>query len=125
MGGLASRLYLCKRGADRVARLITIASPHRGTVHALLGAGENARQMERASKFLEALCTKEGEEGPACRVTSIYTPHDNLVAPQDTSVLPWANNIALPGLGHLDILSSQALEDALIRELCDAGVQVR
>jgi len=123
MGGLAARVYLCKRGAARVKRLITIASPHNGTVHALLGTGENARQMERASKFLKELCAKEGERGPECGVTSIYTPHDNLVAPQDTSVLPWAKNIALPGLGHLDILSSKALEDVLVRELQDCGVE--
>jgi triacylglycerol esterase/lipase EstA (alpha/beta hydrolase family) len=125
MGGLAARLYLCKRGADHVARLVTIASPHNGTVHALLGTGENARQMQRQSAFLKALCAKEEGRGPACPVTSIYTPHDNLVAPQDTSILPWAKNIALPGLGHLDILGSRALEEVLLEELRSAGVQVK
>jgi pimeloyl-ACP methyl ester carboxylesterase len=117
MGGLAARLYLCRRGGAHVAKLITIASPHNGTVHALLGAGENARQMERGSAFLKELCEKEGESLPDCGVTSIYTPHDNLVAPQDTSRLAWARNIALPTYGHLDILGSDALLAVLVAEI--------
>jgi hypothetical protein len=57
-------------------------------------------------------------------VTSIYTPHDNLVAPQETSVLPWAKNIAIPGRGHVDILGAAQLVDVLVMELRDCGVTV-
>ena len=122
MGGLAARAYLCAHGARRVAKLVTIASPHNGTVHARFGSGANAKQMERASAFLAALCRKEGDEGPECPVTSIYTPHDNLVAPQDTSRLPWARNIAIPGRGHVDILASDRLAAIVLKELQEAGV---
>jgi hypothetical protein len=125
MGGLAARAYLCAHGCTRVKKLITIASPHNGTVHARFGAGENARQMMRASDFLKSLCDKEGEKGPDCGVTSIYTPHDNLVAPQDTSRLPWARNIAIPGRGHVDILASDRLSSILAKELRECGVEVR
>src|SRR5256885_1672280 len=83
-----------------------IPSPHGGTVHARFGAGANARQMMQASEFLRTLCEEEAAKAPACAVTSIYTPHDNLVAPQETSRLPWARNIAIPGRGHVDILAS-------------------
>jgi len=121
MGGLAARAYLCRHGAARVAKLITIASPHHGTVHAHLGAGANARQMRRGSRFLAEVCAKEGDRGPACPVVSIYTPHDNLVAPQETSRLAWAKNVALPGLGHLDILRSPRLAEAVLEELREAG----
>jgi hypothetical protein len=124
MGGLGARAYLCARGSRRVRKLITIASPHNGTVHARFGAGENARQMSRGSRFLRELCEKEGERGPECGVTSIYTPHDNLVAPQDTSRLPWARNIAIPGRGHIDILGSERLLAVLVKELRECGVDV-
>jgi hypothetical protein len=125
MGGLAARAYLCARGTRRVRKLITIASPHNGTVHARLGSGRNAQQMERASDFIRELCRNEGDKGPDCGVTSIYTPHDNLVAPQDTSRLPWARNIAIPGRGHVDILSCDRLAAIILKELKEAGVSVR
>jgi hypothetical protein len=107
-----------------VRKLVTIGSPHRGTVHARFGAGANARQMRRGSAFLGELCEKEGERGPACGVTSIYTPHDNLVAPQDTSRLPWARNIAIPGRGHVDILGSERLLAVIVKELRECGVEM-
>jgi triacylglycerol esterase/lipase EstA (alpha/beta hydrolase family) len=125
MGGLAARFYICRHGTAHVKKLVTIASPHHGTVHARFGAGPNARQMRRESVFLGELCEKEGERGPECGVTSIYTPHDNLVAPQDTSRLAWARNIAIPGRGHIDILGSERLLAVLVKELRECGVEVR
>jgi hypothetical protein len=124
MGGLAARFYLCDHGPARVRKLVTIGSPHRGTVHARFGVGANARQMRRGSPFLGELREKEGERGPECGVTSIYTPHDNLVAPQDTSRLPWARNIAIPGRGHVDILGSERLLAVIVKELRECGVEV-
>ena len=121
MGGLGARAYLSAHGARRVRKLITIASPHHGTVHARFGAGDNARQMSPGSRFLEELREREGAGGPGCPVTSIYSPHDNLVAPQETSVLPWARNIAIPGCGHVDILGSPLLADILVAELRECG----
>ena len=117
MGGLGARAYLCARGPARVRKLITIASPHSGTVHARFGGGTNARQMHRGSRFLDELCEQEGEKGPACGVTSIYSPHDNLVAPQDTSRLAWAKNIAIRGRGHIDILSAPELIRIVLAEV--------
>jgi predicted alpha/beta hydrolase family esterase len=125
MGGLAARAYLCGHGADRVAKLITIASPHHGTLHALFAAGANARQMHRGSRFLAEICANEAERAPQCGVTSIYSPHDNLVAPQETSRLAWAKNIAIPGFGHLDMLRSRRLFEVVLEELREAGVEAR
>ncbi|HUL96388.1 MAG TPA: alpha/beta fold hydrolase [Usitatibacter sp.] len=124
MGGLAARRYLADHGPRRVRRLVTIASPHNGTVHARMGSGENARQMRRGSAFLRDLAEREGAQGPGCPVTSIYTPHDNLVAPQDTSRLPWARNIAIPGRGHVDILGCERLAAIVAKELQEAGVRL-
>lgn len=121
MGGLAAREYLRRHGSARIAKLITISSPHHGTVLAYLGLGASGTQMRRGSRFLAALEQGEGERQPAVPATSIYSTHDNLVAPQETSRLPWAKNIALPGLGHIDILGSQLLHTLLLEELRQAG----
>jgi pimeloyl-ACP methyl ester carboxylesterase len=123
MGGLAARAYLAAHGEARIAKLITIASPHHGTVHAALGAGANARQMHPRSAFLESLRRHEAHNAPAMPATSIYLPHDNLVAPQDSSRLEWAKNVALPGFGHIEVLHSTRLADLLIQELREAGVE--
>jgi pimeloyl-ACP methyl ester carboxylesterase len=124
MGGLAARCYLAKHGAGRIARLVTIASPHHGTALAPLVPGDNAKQMRRGSDFLEQLAKGEGKVGPSCPATSIFTLHDNLVAPQETSRLPWARNVALHGMGHIDILLSPRLHEILLQELRDAGVEI-
>lgn len=117
MGGLAARRYVRDHGERRIARLVTIATPHQGTAMATLGLGANARQMQRGSAFLRALADSEAARRPGFPATSIYSPHDNLVAPQDTSRLPWARNVALPGLGHVAILHSPALFAVLVDAL--------
>ena len=113
MGGIAARLYLAEHGAERVASLVTIASPHAGTLLARLAPGANARQMERGSAFLAALAAREAGRAP-CDATSIYSPHDNLVWPHETSRLAWARNVALPGLGHVSILAAPSLHRILL-----------
>jgi pimeloyl-ACP methyl ester carboxylesterase len=117
MGGLAAREYLRVHGNARVERLVTVASPHHGTALATFGMGVNARQMARDSAFLRALVAVEAGAGPGVPALSIYSRHDNLVAPQDTSRLTWARNVALTGLGHVSILGSRELRDLLVEEL--------
>jgi pimeloyl-ACP methyl ester carboxylesterase len=121
MGGLGCRAYLARHGSGHVERVITIASPHHGTALASFGLGENARQMRRHSGFLRALAHAEGGHGPGVPVTSIYSTHDNLVAPQETSLLPWGRNVALSGIGHVDVLGSPALAELVLAELRAAG----
>lgn len=121
MGGLVVRSYASRHGASRVAKLITIASPHHGTLAARRGVGANARQMRRESAFLTQLASGEGAHGPAFPATSIWSVHDNLVIPQETSRLPWAKNVAIAGLGHVGILRSARLHGLLVEELREAG----
>lgn len=97
MGGLVARAYLQRYGVSRVARLVTLGSPHHGSRLARLGFGLNARQMEPGSEWLAEL---EHVALPASCV-SIYSRHDNYVMPADSSRLQGARNIALDGIGHL------------------------
>ena len=117
MGGLAAREYLRRRGAGRVARLITIGSPHHGTLLASMGLGLNARQMHRGSDFLRSLAASESATPPAVDAVSIWSPHDNLVAPPQTSLLAWARSVALPGVGHVAIVDSRRTFAAVTAEL--------
>ena len=117
MGGLAARQYLREHGPARIAKLVTIASPHHGTMLASLGLGLNARQMHPQSEFLRALEAFEAIEPPAVDATSIYSTHDNLVSPQETSRLPWARNVAIPGVGHVAILRDARAFEVVRAEL--------
>jgi hypothetical protein len=120
MGGLAARTYVAKHGASRVARIVTLGTPHHGSRLAWLGWGANAREMRPGSAFLAGLERSEGEaRSPVA--ASIYSPHDNMVMPQASSRLEGARNIAIPGVGHIAMLRSPRLLEALLVELDAAG----
>jgi hypothetical protein len=75
--------------------------------------------MRRDGPWLRDLAASEGPDVRA-RIVSIYTHHDNIVAPQDSSVLPGARNIAFGGVGHVALGSNpRVLAEVLqlLREL--------
>jgi triacylglycerol esterase/lipase EstA (alpha/beta hydrolase family) len=133
MGGLVARAWMRSHGRARVARLITLGTPHHGTALARFGLGENAAQMRRggpgqaeASAWLRTLDASEDEASRAL-VTSFYTHHDNIVAPQTSSVLPGARNVAFGGIGHVALGSNPRVLAEVMRELslaCRSGDKV-
>ena len=120
MGGLVARAWLRHYGAARVARIITIGTPHHGTALANLAAGANARQMSRVdgtpSGWLAQLAASETPETRAL-ITSIYSHHDNIVAPQASAQLPGARNIAFGGIGHVALASDARVLRQLLAEI--------
>lgn len=116
MGGLAARAYLRKHGGKRVARLITLGTPHDGTALARAAMGENGRQMRPGSAWLRALAAHEQGVWP-CPVTSIYSRDDNIVVPQLSAHLEGARNIALDGIGHVSLPMSAAVARLVVTEL--------
>jgi triacylglycerol esterase/lipase EstA (alpha/beta hydrolase family) len=106
MGGLAARAWLRRHGSARAARVITLGTPHHGTCLAAFGIGVNAAQMRRAGvdgpvcTWLSELAAHE-EAATRARITSIYTHHDNIVAPQTSGHLEGARNLELGGVGHV------------------------
>ncbi len=115
MGGLVSRAYLRRHGAARVAKLITLGSPHRGSMLAKLGLGENGRQMVPGSAWLAGLNAPGAV--PLPETVSIYSCQDNYVMPQDSSVLEGAKIVPLAGIGHLEMAFSPEIERLLLAEL--------
>jgi triacylglycerol lipase len=116
MGGLALRAYLCKHGGARIARVVTLGTPHHGTRHARLALGVDGRQMLPGSAWLSDLARAEAGE-LAAPVVSIYSCHDNMVSPVSSGRLEGAGNVALPGVGHLSMAFSRRVRRALAEHL--------
>ena len=126
MGGLVARAWMRAYGTAKVARVITLGTPHHGTCLAAFGLGLNAAQMRRMVRgeppecpWLRAL---DGGEHAAARalVTSIFSHHDNIIAPQTSSELPGARNLAFGGIGHVALGRNARVLDAVMREIADA-----
>ncbi len=120
MGGLVSRNYIHNYGGDkRVEKLITLGTPHHGTTIAdtVFFLGRHLRQMKRwSNKWLETLNQHELE--PALVPTvSIFSYHDSIVSPQDSSILKNAHNIPLNGIGHLEMPASKRVQQLVYEEL--------
>ncbi|MCM2308489.1 MAG: alpha/beta fold hydrolase [Sulfuritalea sp.] len=117
MGGLAGRAYLRRYGKARVARLITLGTPHQGTRLARLGPGGNARQMRLGSSWLTELAAQDVlPQGSV----SIYSGHDNYVYPQESATrLDCAAQVTIGGVGHLGMAVSPRLLEKL-REVLES-----
>lgn len=123
MGGLVARAWLRRHGTARVARVITLGTPHHGTSLARFGLGANAAQMRRSgdaaapeSAWLRTLAASESTATRAL-ITSIYSYHDNIVAPQLSSRLPGARNIEFGGMGHVALGSNPRVLAEVMREI--------
>jgi pimeloyl-ACP methyl ester carboxylesterase len=123
MGGLAARAWLRSHGSRRLARLITLGTPHFGSALAGYGMGTNARQMlppmpadTKNDDWLTALAAAESSDVRGC-ITSIYSRHDNIVAPQRSAELPGAVNLPHDLLGHVALGFDREVVGQLIAEI--------
>ena len=100
MGGLAVRAWLAAHGdAQRVHRVITIGTPHRGTWLARFGHTQNGIEMRPSSDWIKALERRE-RETDRVRFICFYGNCDNIVFPTSTATLPGAENRHLPATAH-------------------------
>jgi pimeloyl-ACP methyl ester carboxylesterase len=116
MGGLVARAWMRAHGIERVARVITLGTPHHGTSMASFGIGANAVQMRRDGEWLRALAASE-DAATRALITSIYTHHDNIVAPQTSSELEGARNLAFGGIGHVALGANRRILEAVMDAL--------
>jgi len=95
MGGLAVRHYLqFHGGGEQVRRAVFLATPHRGTVAAMLAWGDGGREMVPGSDFLNRL--NEGDTVPSgVEALAIRTPVDLRVIPGSSAMLPGARNLEI------------------------------
>lgn len=133
MGGLVIRAWLRSRGAvvgdgvtqaqaaqrlqALVARVVTLATPHRGTWIAHFSRTLNGRQMRLDSDWLRALFARE-PQALAARMSCWYSNCDNLVMPALAATYPGADNRLILDLAHV-----QLVFDAQVMRDCEALVQ--
>ena len=122
MGGLVARAYLRRFGGHRVAKLITIGTPHHGSVLAYSFPGGCLAQMRPGNAWLLEL--NRGEASPApVPIKSIWSRHDSMVAPQASCVLACAENIALIGVAHNALIRDPRVMELVghdIEQICTA-----
>ena len=106
MGGLVARAWMARLGgAARAARLVTLGSPHHGSLLARRFPARWAAELLCGSSWLQQLAA-QGAAAAGIHITSIYSRADEFIAPQESARLEGAHNIALQALGHLELLRS-------------------
>jgi triacylglycerol esterase/lipase EstA (alpha/beta hydrolase family) len=120
MGGLAIRAYLRAFGDAAIARIVTLATPHHGTVLAALGTGANAKQMRVGSSFTQEL---RAALTPAvlARLVCIATRDDNLIVPRSSPLLSGARQVLLEKVGHLALIEDPRAWQVVQEELRKAN----
>jgi triacylglycerol esterase/lipase EstA (alpha/beta hydrolase family) len=123
MGGLVVRAYLRRHGHARIARVLTIGSPHHGSMFAWFVPGVSLAQMRPGNDWLADLNRRRLD--PALRFVSLWSWHDSMVAPQTSSELPGAVDVVLRGVGHNALLGDASVFAFALGEITAAREEAR
>ncbi|HVE49649.1 MAG TPA: alpha/beta fold hydrolase [Casimicrobiaceae bacterium] len=115
MGGLVMRAYLREHGGRKIARLVTIATPHEGSMHAWLGTGVSVAQMRPGSAWLSALGEPRSDDAPP--LVSLWSWHDSMVTPQTSARVAFGENVELSGVGHTALLRERRVFERVLQEI--------
>lgn len=112
MGGLVAVEMMrdeAKKDTLKVRRLVTIATPHAGVMWRGPIFGSGGANLRRGSKLLEA----HAGHTLAVPTLSVYSTHDNIVHPKETSSLAkrGGTDFEVDGAAHLSILFSPVVVD--------------
>ena len=116
MGGIVVRAWL-RAGAGRearVAHVVTIGTPHRGTWLAGMALSPNAKQMRMGGAWMAALAEAPGHAG---RFTCWWSECDQIVFPPPTAVLPGAESRQLRGVAHVSLVGREEIWADLVARL--------
>ncbi len=93
MGGMVARTYIQRHGGRaRVRRLVTLASPHHGTLTAWLRRGRGVQELRPGSAFLRDLA-RDADSLEGIHVASYWTPFDLVIVPPRSSKLSIGRNV--------------------------------
>ncbi len=109
MGGLVSRYYINILGGwQRISNLITLGTPHAGSMLWSFAVWRCGRQMRPKSPLLNELAQHD-HRLQGIKVCSIYSDFDELVIQQESPMLslPGASNQLVRGVGHVGLLFSK------------------
>jgi triacylglycerol lipase len=117
MGGLVSRYYIQRLGGiDRVQRLITISSPHQGTLAAYFSQRPGCVQMRPDHEFTIDL-NRDLDCLQRLDFTSLWTPFDLMILPPNSSQLGIGTEIMLPVIAHPLMVFDRRCLDAIATAL--------
>jgi len=117
MGGLVMRAYLRDQGGAKIARLVTIGTPHEGSMHAWMAMGACLAQLRPGNAWLAALGPPPADAPP---IVSLWSWHDSMVAPQTSSRIAFGENVELAGVAHNALLRDPAVFERLLTEIAVA-----
>ena len=123
MGGLVARAYMRRHGTRGLARVVTIGTPHHGSVLAWFFYGASLAQLRPGNPWLAALNRERLD--PALRFVSMWSWHDSMVAPQTSSELPGAVDVVLVGIGHNALLGDREVFERVQAEIVAARIDAR
>jgi triacylglycerol esterase/lipase EstA (alpha/beta hydrolase family) len=129
MGGLVTRAYLRDHGGARIAKAITLGTPHHGTGVARFGIGQNCREMNWSAEAGQGVSSAwlrrlaESEDQKLYKIlVSLYSHHDNIISPQTSSHVPGATNIEFFGIGHVALAFHPAVQARVIAEIRNTSI---
>lgn len=98
MGGIAVRAWWRRHGGPQAPHVVTLGTPHGGTLLAAFSPTFNARQMRWQCDWMRAL-------PPLPRVDCVWTPCDQMVMPASTAVQPGSTGHRLDAVGHVGLVN--------------------
>ena len=120
LGGLIARFYVQRQGGDRrVESLVTLGTPHQGSLLAHVVPTPLIRQLRPGSPLLRELA----EPAPGCRtaVTAIYSDLDQMVLPTSSGRCDHADlgarNVLVHGIGHMSLPRHRSVVDEVAATL--------
>jgi len=123
MGGLVARAYLRRYGGRAVRRLITLGTPHQGSMHAWLMSGVALAEMRPRSPFLTGL-NETSDHADGVPIVSLWSWHDSMVTPQTSARLDWADNIVIAGVAHNALLNDRGVWATVAAEIEKAAASI-
>lgn len=116
MGGLVIRAWMRSHGLQRVAQVITLGSPHAGTLADKHPLTPNGKQMLWRSDWLHTLANDESA-GTYQRMRLALSPSDTIVYPQREQVLPGAPVTVFDSLGHMELCLNARVIQWVLQQL--------
>ncbi|SFK30501.1 lipase family alpha/beta hydrolase [Geodermatophilus ruber] len=120
LGGLIARYHLQRQGGDRwMESLVTLGTPHQGTLLAHLVPSPLIRQLRPGSRVLREL--DEPAPGVRTPVTAIYSDLDQVVLPTTAGRCDHPHlrvrNVLVRGVGHMSLPFHRSVVDEVAATL--------